>query len=59
MAYLTIDRLQKNSIQTDKERRKLSEFLLMPTKQLLLQDETSLIQMQEYLESMETYVLIL
>lgn len=56
LAHISVDRLQKQIVQLEKERHKLSEFFLEPTKEMLLQDATSMIHMEEYLSSMETCV---
>lgn len=56
LAHININRLRKQTMVLENERKKLSEFFIQPTKQMLLQDATSLIHMEEYLNSMDTCV---
>ena len=53
MAHISMARVQSEVGVFEKERRKLSEFFLQPTKQMLMRDSTSAIHMEEYMRSMD------
>lgn len=58
LAHISVNRLRKQTLVLENERRKLGEFFIQPTKEMLLQDATSMIHMEDYLNSMDTCVLV-